>query len=159
MQSIKRSTSVMYNTTEPIKRKHRKILARYFKGVGSLDKNWIMIQKNYSADIIPYTEFMQAQVAIQQTYPLFQYECVSYNIQSKDLKFHSCADFDKADVPTISATVTYSTRCKKLKYDNTKIPIKHKWRLVKDDYTGFNVQLSYDLSRSEEYCENTYVNS
>lgn len=150
MQSIKRSSINLYNTTAPIRRKSGRLLTRYFKGVGVINKNWIMMQKNYSAEIIPFKEFMDAQTAVQKNYPLFQYELVSYNIKSKELRFHMCPDFDTEITPTITGTLIYSPKHKKIKYDDTTSTIEHKWRLVKDDYTGFNVQDSYNISKCEE---------
>lgn len=108
------------------------------------------MQKNYSAEIIPFKEFMDAQTAVQKNYPLFQYELVSYNIKSKELRFHMCPDFDTEITPVITGTLVYSPKYKKIKYDDTTSIVEHKWRLVKDDYTGFNVQDSYNISKCEE---------
>lgn len=150
MLSIKRNSTDLYNTVAPIRRKSGRLLTRYFKGVGALSHNWILLQRNYSAEIIPFKEFREALEAVQKNYPLFQYELVSYNVKSRELRFHMCPEFDTERTPTITGTLIYNPKRKKIKYDDTTSIVNHKWRLVKDDYTGFNVQDAYNLSKREE---------
>ena len=150
MQSIKRRDHNVYNTTELIECRDGSILVRYFKGVGKLEKHWVTVQKHYSADIIPFKEFLEAQEALQRNYPLFQYECVSYNTRTKEIKFEACPYFDTEDEPVVTDYVLYNPKQKRIKIFNREIKLSHKWLLVKDDYAGFNVQNSYNRSKIQE---------
>lgn len=150
MQSIKRKDFNLYNTTELIQCKDGNILVRYFKGVGKLDRHWVTVQKNYCADIIPFKEFFEAEEAVQKKYPLFQYECVSYNLRTKEIRFEACPYFDRDEEPVINSCVLYNSKQKRIKIYDYGETIKHKWMLVKDDYTGFNVQASYNRSKTQE---------
>ena len=154
MQSIefKRNGKNIYNTTAPIRTASGRPLVRYFKGVGQLHKNTILLQKNYCSEVIPFLEFKSALENLQKNYPLFQYECVSYNPRTQEIQFYSCPEFDSADTPMLKQSFIHSPKRKKLKYGECLRPIYHKWMLVKDDYLGFNVQEAYELSRKGECC-------
>lgn len=149
MQSIKRADHNIYDTSELIECKNGDILVRYFKGVGELKNKWISIQRNYASDIIPFSEFMEAQKALSEQYPLFDAECISYQERTKEIRFESCPDFDKSDEPIIQCCITYNPKTKKLHYQGYGRKIKHKWLYVKDDYTGFNVDKAYIRSKQE----------
>ena len=149
MQLIKRADHNLYDTSELIETVTGDILVRYFKGVGELKNKWVSVQRNYASDIIPFNEFLEAQKALNEEYPLFDAECISYHERTKEIRFENCPDFDKDDEPIIKSCIIYSPKTKKLKYQGYGRKIRHKWLYVKDDYVGFNVKKSYDRSKQE----------
>lgn len=150
MQLIKRADHNLYDTVEPIVLKDGTEIARSSKGVGAVNDRWITVQKNYTSEIIPFKEFLEAQEAEQRRYPLFQFECVSYNTRTKEIMFEACPYFDTQDEPVITESVLYDPKKKCLKMLKRDHKIVNKWLLVKDDYLGFNVQEAYDRSKIQE---------
>lgn len=154
MQLIKRADKDLYNTKDPILLGDGTTFARYNDKVGLNVDSWVTVQKNYASEIIPFKEFMEAQEALNKSYPLFQYECVSCSKSLKKIRFENCPHFDDSDYPEIINYVAYDFKDKDIEFveTNTTQMLLHKWLLVKDDYTGFNVQESYE--RSKEKYEN-----
>lgn len=150
MQLIKRADHSLYDTTEAIILKDGSEISRSPKGVGAVNDRWVTVQKNYTSEIIPFKEFLEAQEAEQKRYPLFQFECVSYNTCTKEIRFEACPYFDTQDEPVITESVLYDSKKKCLKMLKRNFKITHKWLLVKDDYLGFNVQEAYNRSKIQE---------
>lgn len=154
MQLIKRADHNLYDTTAPIELADRAKLLRYQNNVGLNIDSWVIVQKNYASEIVPFKEFIEAQKVLDKNYPMFQYELVSYNKSLKKIKFEDCPHFDTRENPEIARYVIYDLKTKNIEFiepDTTQM-LLDKWLLVKDDYTGFNVQESYE--RSKEKYEN-----
>lgn len=154
MQLIKRADHNLYDTTTPINLAVSGKLSRYLNNVGLNIDSWITVQKNYASEIVPFNEFLEAQKVLNTRYPLFQYEIVSYNKSLKKIRFEDCPHFDNRENPEIAGYVIYDLKTKNIEFiePNTTHMLLDKWLLVKDDYTGFNVQESYE--RSKEKYEN-----
>lgn len=154
MQSIKRADHNLYDTTTPINLAVSGKLSRYQNNVGLNVDSWVTVQKNYASEIVPFKEFIEAQKVLDKNYPMFPYELVSYNKSLKKIKFEDCPHFDTQENPEIARYVIYDLKTKNIEFielDTTQM-LLDKWLLVKDDYTGFNVQESYE--RSKEKYEN-----
>jgi hypothetical protein len=149
MPSIKRADHDLYNTKEPIVFANGSKLSRYNDNVGLNIDSWVTVQRNYTSDIIPFNEFIEAQKALDKSYPLFPFECVSYSKSMQKIKFENCPYFDAHELPDIVSYVIYDLKTKDIEFVNleTTQMIQSKWLLVKDDYTGFNVQEAYEKSR------------
>lgn len=150
MQSIKRADKNLYSTTEPIHLSSNETLRRYDNIIGMLEDSWVRVQKNYASDIIPFQEFVKAQSELSTHFPVFQYECVSYNIDSKEIRFENCPYFDEYPEPEIKSFVNYNPSPNSTRYEECSDKIEYKWMLVKDDYTGFDVEESYMRSKHKE---------
>jgi hypothetical protein len=149
MQLIKRADKDLYNTKEPLTLSDGTTISRCNNNVGLNADSWITVQKNYTSEIIPFKEFMEAQKALDTSYPVFQYELVSYNKSLKKIKFAYCPNFDTRKLPEIHSYVVYDFKDKDIEFVETEMTqaVFDKWLLVKDDYTGFNVQEAYERSR------------
>lgn len=151
MQLIKRADHTLYDTTEPIELADRAKLSRYQNNVGLNIDSWVTVQKNYASEIVPFKEFIEAQKVLDKNYPMFPYELVSYNKSLKKIKFEDCPHFDIRDNPEIARYVIYDLKTKNIEFiePDTIQMLLDKWLLVKDDYTGFNVQESYERSKAK----------
>lgn len=119
--------------------------SKYF--IGKSIRNRIYIHKDYALDVIPTCILWDAQDALNEKYPNFKYNCICYNPSNFIVRFDEAPDFDNAREPCVGKTISYNPSNKKFKEFFSHQIWHHKWLWVDPDYTGFDVQESYEWSK------------
>lgn len=81
----------------------------------------------------------------------FDFQVVKYDSKKEQFSFICSPDFDTADEPTVGDSIVVNSLGKiKTVKANKKDPwiYHHKWLMVMDDYSGFNVEKSKRRSES-----------
>lgn len=115
-------------------------------GVGKNIGLKIYVHKNYE-HMIPGVNYAKSLLL-----PDFDYTVVSYSPSTGTITFTECCDFDTADEPSVGDQIVVKSSgiFRKILSDKENPWIyHHKWLFVKDDYTGFDVEVS--KHRSEEW--------
>lgn len=117
-------------------------------GVGKEIGGQIYFHKDYITDIPPAEKIYEKAVKIlQEKYPKFKWRCLMYDKKKPNtLRFDEAPDFDTAREPIPGVMYTVNVDTGEVK-ERASVQIwHHKWMWVKDDYTGFNVDKSYEWS-------------
>ena len=79
----------------------------------------------------------------------FTYAVVKLNLKTEAVSFIESTDFDFADEPTVGASIIVHPDGEMRRRKQAKDPeiYHHKWMFVKDDYSGFDVELSKSRSK------------
>ena len=123
----------------PIKRSNK-------YGVGKEIGGDIYFHKNYADKIVPMDILSNAKQILQQKYPDFQYNCMRYSPKTGAVSFQECPDFDTAREPKVGDYITVMSDGT-VKTGHSEYIFHHKWLWVSDDYTGFDVNQSWEWSR------------
>ena len=116
-------------------------LKRYTKlGVGKKIGSCLYLHRKY----VP-TEYLRP---IPES---FLWNILKYDFRTKNISFIYSPDFDSADEPQVGLSLVVKPNGKIKKIPPSKDPwiYHHKWLMVKEDYTGFDVQESKE--RSEKW--------
>jgi hypothetical protein len=128
-------------------------IGRYKNDVGKMVSGLgLFVHRDYT-DILPQAELRKAEKTLAKTNPDFEYNVVVYNNKDGSFRFHNSPDFDTAPEPQSGEFVKVMTNNTATKRSTATI-WHHKWQWVRDDYTGFDVQESYD--RSTEWASVPY---
>ncbi len=119
--------------------------------VGKSIGGCVYLHRDYTIEAVPAKYFE----------PLYQcwcqdmhqrYDVMKINLKTGALTLIWCDNFDGLDEPAIVKTLLIRAdgTHKKTVYNPDKDPwiYHHKWLMVRDDYTGFNVEESKERSRS-----------
>lgn len=116
-------------------------------GVGKEIGGKIYFHKLYRREIIPDDEWDYAVSVLEENYPNFRYNCIRYDPVATTISFQQAPDFNTASEPVVGDYVTVNCRTGKLSSGHSNSIWHHKWLWVKDDYTGFDVDDSFEWSR------------
>lgn len=119
---------------------YNKTLKRYEPwGVGMLKDDNVYIHKNYFNNI-PEDIYLDAYNSLPHD---FEFNVIKYDLITHTISFIQSEDFNDSEEPIIGLTYTVT------KNDNTNFTstldsgiIYNKWLLVKDDYSGFDIDES-----------------
>lgn len=132
------------STTVPLRTINGSRIGRSTKyGVGKTMGGDTWVHKNYMDKVIPSVILKNALRLLPKD---FKYNTVKYTPSTGMIRFEVGENFDTAREPFAGA-------CIKVASNGDVIPDKsnsiyhHKWMWVLDDYTGFDVQASYDWSK------------
>jgi len=105
----------------------------------------IYVHKKYARRVIPWELFALA-TQIAETYP-FEFNCVCYDLAGKIVRLDEAPDFDTAREPAVGNYLRISP-ADGFKLGKSPNIWHHKWLWVDDDYEGFDVDASYEWSRT-----------
>lgn len=129
--------------TEPLHTLRGSIIRRYQNNVGKIVGHDVYFHKNYAKEIIP------AQLlnnAIKSLVSSFTYNTMVFNKKTNSIRFDTALNFDTAREPWAGDYISITSEGK-LRYGKTDYIWHHKWLWVKDDYSGFDIQESYNWSK------------
>lgn len=130
------------------------VIERYKRyGFGKHIGGFLYIHKDYINELPEPVIAVIDMCKVQLRKSGFCEEADGYNIikvstADKKISFIECKDFDYDDEPTIGNYITLGseTSFKCIKRNSNSI-YHHKWLFVKDDYTGFDVEESFQRSK------------
>lgn len=139
----------MEESTSPLKTLKGSIIKRSNKyGVGKEIGGQIYFHKNYVGRICPELYDIAVKM-LKQGYPDFEFNCLMYDKKKPNvLRFDSALDFDTAREPSPGQMISVDTSTRTLTKLSSKQIWHHKWLWVMDDYKGFDVQASYEWSKT-----------
>lgn len=123
--------------------------------IGKVIGGRLYIHKSYAdtiGDIDPkFREtLINAEQALQNEYPDFQYNCLNYHPASGEIQFQEAPDFDTAREPVVGMQINVQADGT-VEEANRGKPFQqiwhHKWQWVDNDYKGFNVRESWEWSK------------
>ena len=120
------------------------VIKRSRYGVGKMIGGCLYLHKIYSG-IIPQDILKNAESTLKETYPDFEYQCLKYDTKKQSISFQEAPDFNSAREPVVGDYVTVAIDGK-VKTGHSNYIWHHKWLWVKDDYTGFDIEKSYEWS-------------
>jgi len=135
------------------------IIQRSKYGVGKDINGCIYIHKNYEF-IIPEYTLNACKKILSLNFPDFKYNCLKWHYADPDKRFPhkitfiNCEEFDTSHEPVVGKTITIKANTNKdsqeygWKKQKNKQIWHHKWLWVKDDYKGFDVQRSFERSKT-----------
>lgn len=123
----------------PIKRSNK-------YGVGKEIGGDIYFHEMYADKIVPADILAQAESALTEAYPDFQYNCIRYSPKTGDISFQEVPDFDTAREPRVGDYVTVKSDGT-IKTGHSDYIFHHKWLWVDNNYPGFDVSESWSWSR------------
>ncbi len=113
--------------------------SRHF-GVGKEVGGCIYVHRAYE-HVLPESVLESAKAVLPSE---FSYQVVKYNVRRGSLSFVTSPDFDTAPEPTVGESILVrvdgSSSCRAPARDPEIY--HHKWLMVADDYTGFDVEAS-----------------
>lgn len=121
------------------------VIKRSKHEVGKMIGGCLYFHKSYSNGVIPQDILENAENALKETYPSFEYQCLKYDTKKQSISFQEAPDFNSAREPIVGDYVTV-TIDGKVKTGHSSYIWHHKWLWVKDDYTGFDIEESYRWS-------------
>lgn len=132
----------------PLKTLKGSIIKRSTKyGVGKEIGSQIYFHKDYVDDICPHL-YELARDILEEEYPDFSYNCLMYDKKKPDtLRFDEAPDFNTSREPMPGNMLSVNTSTRKITERFSPQIWHHKWLWVKDDYTGFDVEESYNWSK------------
>lgn len=116
-------------------------------GVGKEIGGQIYFHKNYVDRVCPEL-YAVALEMLHRGYPEFEFNCLMYDKKKPEtLRFDSAPDFDTAREPSPGQMVAVDVSTRTLTKLSSRQIWHHKWLWVMDDYTGFDVEESYQWSQ------------
>lgn len=133
-----------------LKTKKGSIIKRHHL-VGKRMGDCLYVHKDYIHGYLAHGTYNEYKSHLPENFVFDVVKIIMTNGVLNALSFISSPDFDSADEPIISDSYKVN-RNGELKFTKEKKSPQiyhHKWLFVKDDYSGFNVSLSY--KRSERW--------
>ena len=116
-------------------------------GVGKFIGGKIYVHRQYE-DVIPDINLIKDYIKFSPRDLLSHpYNVVVYNRFGKHYSFVEAPNFDTAHEPTVGKITTFTLNSNSTYTRSFRSLYHHKWLFVKDDYTGFDVQESFDRSK------------
>jgi hypothetical protein len=120
-------------------------IKRYKNKVGKQVGSQVYVHKKYVNDVVPKLVFDRAINILDTEYPGFMYNSIMYDKKKGSVRFDEAPDFDIAREPIVGNYVTVNSDGS-LKSGSSSMVWHHKWLWVKDDYRGFDVEVSRQWS-------------
>lgn len=76
----------------------------------------------------------------------FEFNCLRYNMKDNTIVFIECPDFDEAREPVVGRIFKIDEEGNGICSRPYQQVYHHKWAMVRNDYTGFNVERSWKWS-------------
>lgn len=119
-------------------------------GVGKEIGGEIYFHKSYADEIVPSNILEDAIDILHDKYPSFQYNCMKYDPKRHRVAFQECLDFDNAREPVVGdwiAVELYLDGSFNITKGHSNYIFHHKWLFVRNDYSGFDVEDSWNWSK------------
>lgn len=117
-------------------------------GIGKKVGDKIYLHKDYALDVVPTDVWWDAQDILHKYEPGATFNCICYDLKRPSVvRFDACVDFDIEDCPVVGWQYTVDTYSRTLKKKYCSQLFHHKWLWCKEDYTGFDMQASYEYSK------------
>lgn len=117
-------------------------------GVGKKIGGSVYFHRDYVSRVVPGYELQFALNIIEQNYPGFKYNCITYEKSKGKITFVEAPDFDTAREPTVGYYVSVNLNTGDWLGGYSAYIWHHKWLWVRDDYKGFDVKESWNWSRT-----------
>lgn len=121
-------------------------------GVGKQMSDSIYVHKNYADKIVSQDILQKYKDVLESKFPNFQYNCLKIDTNRNRIAFQESPDFDTAREPIVGDWIAIEflddelNKCKVMTGHSNYI-FHHKWLWVGNDYTGFDVQKSWEWSK------------
>lgn len=120
----------------------------YADGVGKEVSGTIYAHKNYASDIVKNPALLKkAENAVKSYDASFKYNTIAYTPKTGAIRFDEAPDFDTAREPIPGRQITVNADGKVIRDTTNRSIWHHKWQWVKNDYTGFDVEESWNWSK------------
>lgn len=113
-------------------------------GVGKVIGGKIYLHKNYLNVVVNNKDIQKAISCLPEG---FKYNCVMICPTRNVIRFDEAPDFDTAREPHVGDTIEVNVITKKIRKSHSNAIWHHKWMWVDDDYTGFDVEESFQWSK------------
>lgn len=124
------------------------VIKRSKYSVGKEIGGQIYFHLDYITDIVPTDEIAKAYDIMKDNYQdIDDYNICVYDPKLKTLRFVECPDFDEDSEPRVGYYITVNLETGEIKEGYSNTIYHHKWLFVKDDYTGFDIDESYEWSK------------
>lgn len=139
---------ILYSSTNlPLYTLNGSKICRSKYGVGKSIGGNIYVHKDYAAQVVPPAILSTAEHILQQNEPDFEYNCIKYDPARRRISFQEVPDFDSAREPTVGDYIIVDVPTGQCKSGHSNYIFHHKWLWVDDNYTGFDVNESYEWSK------------
>lgn len=144
------SKSITESTINPLRTLKGSVIKRSPKyGVGKEIGGQIYVHKNYANMVAPEGIRVKAEMILEEKKPDFKYNCIMYDTRKPEsIRFDEAPDFDTAREPTPGNMISVNTETGDIIERKSAQIWHHKWLWVLEDYTGFDVQESYEWSKT-----------
>ena len=116
--------------------------------VGKTIGGCIYCHKQYAESVIPEGEYEDALDLLYSEYPNFKFNTLKYDPNKHCISFIECPDFDTAREPVVGDYIVVNLITQQLKKGHSNAIYHHKWLWVDDTYQGFDVDESYEWSKT-----------
>ncbi|MBQ2856665.1 MAG: hypothetical protein IJE78_06015 [Bacteroidaceae bacterium] len=131
----------------PLKTLKGSRIARSKYGVGKDIGGSIYLHKQYADEVIPEEDLNYAEEILADTYPNFEYNCIRWDYKTNKISFQEAPDFDTAREPVVGDYVTVDLQTGNVRTGHSDYIWHHKWLWCRNDYTGFDVEDSWNWSK------------
>ena len=131
----------------PLKTYRGSRIARSKYGVGKEIGGSIYVHKQYMTRVVPLDILDEAEEILYDNYPDFEYNCIKWDKNRGSITFQEAPDFDTEREPVVGDYVTVYLDTRKAKFGHSNYIWHHKWTWVENDYTGFDVEDSWNWSK------------
>jgi hypothetical protein len=106
----------------------------------------VYVHRRYAKSVLDVEILSAAEERLRLAVPEFEFSCVMFDEDSRKVRFDSSPGFDKDREPAVGsyASVGHDGQ---ISFGRSACIWHHKWLWVGDDYTGFDLQESYDWSK------------
>lgn len=146
--------SVSYNNRQlavgaPLKTLKGSVIKRSAKyGVGKEIGGKIYAHRDYIEDIVPTSVLANCLDLLRSAHPDFKWNCFRYDPVTQEILFQEAPDFDTAREPVVGNAVFVNPKEGSVSRERHYPQIwHHKWLWVKNDYSGFDVEDSWNWSK------------
>lgn len=122
-------------------------------GVGKEIGGQLYFHKQYADKIIPPEILDACKKSLKYHYPDLNYNCIRWSPSKLEISFQEAPDFDTAREPVVGdyVNVVYDPNSDpkdfKVKKGHSNYIWHHKWTFVDNNYTGFDVEDSWNWSK------------
>lgn len=134
-------------TGSPLKTYKGSAIKRSKYGVGKEIGGDIYLHKMYADEVVPGDVLDNAEQLLSEYDPAFEYNCIRYSPKTGAISFQEAPDFDTAREPVVGDYITVFPDGA-IKTGHSNYIWHHKWNWVRNDYPGFDVDESWEWSRT-----------
>lgn len=122
-------------------------------GVGKQVGNKIYMHKNYALSVVPYKTYIKALDLLQKMSDFennkLVFNCICYDLKKPNIvRFDTCQNFDTEREPVVGWQYTVDIENKIISIRYCKEIWHHKWLWCRENYKGFDIQKSWEWSRT-----------
>jgi hypothetical protein len=115
--------------------------------VGKKVGNKLYFHKSYAERILKKdSELFHFFLSIESKVP-FEYTVIRWDTVTNDISFEECSEFDQEREPTVGKIIKFSNSGEAGLVKEYRSIFHHKWTMVDNSYTGFDVKESWEWSK------------